>query len=184
VRGAAAPAPALQTDDRGWDREAADGCRATTARPRAARRSKPGSGSPSGAGAVGHLSGTVVELLETRWRRQPWFEFYWDTLGPMSWYSTLSLIRLGGRRSLVCLIHEQQPVYLLGIVEPDDDPLLMSRVFTRSSSETVPASGFTSSGASQLRRPTACPKSFPSPSLGRAAGNGWSGPRRRRAPPG
>src|SRR5579885_628486 len=74
---------------------------------------------------------SILELLEQRYQPLHWFDFEWDSIGPMSWGSTLYLLKRDDRSSIACLLHEEQPVYLLGIVEPDDDPLLLSRLFTR-----------------------------------------------------
>lgn len=45
--------------------------------------------------------------------------------------SSLWLLRRGDRSSIVCLLQEDQPLYLLAIVKPNDDSLLLSRLFTR-----------------------------------------------------
>lgn len=71
-----------------------------------------------------------LEAIEQRYEPVKWFDFYWDSLGPMSWISILYLLRRGDRSSIIALLHEEQPLYLLGIVRPDDDPLLLSRLFT------------------------------------------------------
>jgi len=71
-----------------------------------------------------------LELLEQRYRPEQWFGFYWDSIGPMSWSSSLWLLHDHDGSSIAALLHEEQPFYLLGLVQPDDDPLLLSRLFT------------------------------------------------------
>ena len=73
----------------------------------------------------------VLEMLGQHYRAEQWFSFYWDSIGPTSWCSSLWLLRREDRSSIVGLLHEDQPLYLLGIVKSDDDPLLLSRLFTR-----------------------------------------------------
>jgi hypothetical protein len=73
---------------------------------------------------------SILELLEQRYRPEQWFGFYWDSIGPMSWSSSLWLLHRDGGSSIVALLHEEQPFYLLGLVDPDDDPLLLSPLFS------------------------------------------------------
>jgi hypothetical protein len=74
---------------------------------------------------------SVLEVLEEHFRLEPWFSFYWDSFGPMSWISSLQLVKTGERRSLICLVHEEQPAVGLALAEPDDDPHLMSALFVQ-----------------------------------------------------
>ena len=72
-----------------------------------------------------------LELLEQRYEAVKWFDFYWDAIGPTSWISNLYLLRREWRSSLVCLLNEEEPLFLLGLVESHDNRLLLSRLFTR-----------------------------------------------------
>src|SRR5579864_8540594 len=35
---------------------------------------------------------SILELLEQHYRPEQWFGFYWDSIGPMSWSSSLWLL--------------------------------------------------------------------------------------------
>jgi hypothetical protein len=73
--------------------------------------------------------GAPVELLEEERSFGPVLGFEWQSMGPMSWYSTLRMVDLGGDQAYACICHEEAPSLAFAAIRPKDEPGLWSALF-------------------------------------------------------
>jgi len=68
--------------------------------------------------ACKEFPGTVAQILEEHWETTDALSFEWDSLGPMTWLTSVSLLSCGTQGSLVLYIQDDSPALILARLRP------------------------------------------------------------------